>query len=68
VLVGQPDWRRSSACVGGECVEVAALPDGIAIRQMVGEWSGQLLFTMDEWTAFVGGVKAGEFDDLSLGR
>jgi hypothetical protein len=54
------EWRRSSFCSKGGCVYVARdgdhihiadHPDGTAMR-----------FSIDEWTAFVAGVKAGEFD------
>lgn len=57
-------WRRSRACVGGECVEVARLGDGVAVRQNRGHLPGILYYSTDEWLAFVHGVKAGDFDDL----
>lgn len=62
--VTQLDWRRSSFCgTHGSCVEVAQTPDGrYAVR--AGDAPGTdsvLLFSRDEWDAFVAGVKAGEF-------
>ena len=58
------DYHVSSFCSGGGCVEVGQLPDGaIAVRAAqapVRETS--LVFTQDEWAAFVAGVKNGEFD------
>lgn len=56
-------FRRSSWCSSQSCVEVADLPDGgVAIRDGKSpDTTPILLFTADEWTAFISGVKAGEF-------
>jgi hypothetical protein len=55
-------WR-SAQCSSHSCIEVAALPDGVAIRDSKAGDSGTVLvFTSDEWRAFVTGIKAGEFD------
>jgi hypothetical protein len=56
-------WR-SAKCATQSCVEVADMPDGgVAIRDSkAGDTSPVLLFSADEWSAFVTGVKAGEFD------
>ena len=62
--VTQLAWRRSSLCgAHGSCVEVAETPDGrYAIRNGEASSSSPVLyFSGDEWEAFVGGVKAGEF-------
>ena len=58
-------WRKStrSGGQGGNCVEVAELPDGgVAVRDSKHPEGSPLLFTLAEWQAFVGGVKDGEFD------
>jgi uncharacterized protein DUF397 len=58
-------WRKSSRSNGngGACVEVADLPDGSrAVRDSKDRGGPSLLFTPDEWRAFVEGVKLGEFD------
>jgi Domain of unknown function (DUF397) len=58
-------WRKSSRSgpQGGNCVEVAELPDGgVAVRDSKHPEGSPLLFTLAEWRAFVGGVKDGEFD------
>jgi hypothetical protein len=58
-------WRKSTRSDGngGQCVEVADLPDGgAAVRDSKNRDGAALLFTKDEWAAFVGGVKDGEFD------
>lgn len=60
-------WRTSSfSGNNGTCVEVAALPDGhIAVRNSNHPDEGMVLFTHAEMKAWVRGVKAGEFDDLT---
>jgi len=70
-----PGFRRSSFCVGGACVEVAALPgDGetseIVVRDAKDERAEapMLRFTTTEWDAFVNGVLAGEFSTATLAR
>jgi Domain of unknown function (DUF397) len=57
-------WTKSSlsyAC--GNCVEVASLPGGeIGVRNSRDSTGPVLTFTPDEWQAFLGGVRNGEFD------
>jgi hypothetical protein len=55
-------WR-SARCSTQSCVEVADLPGGgAAVRDgKLQEDSAVLVFTADEWRAFVAGVKQGEF-------
>ena len=36
--------------------------DGILVRSSVDPAAGTLHFTRDEWVAFVGGVRDGDFD------
>ncbi|MGH3825038.1 MAG: DUF397 domain-containing protein [Pseudonocardiaceae bacterium] len=56
----------SGAGNGGGCVEVAAFPDGrIAVRNSNNLGAGVVFFTRAEMDAWIKGVKAGEFDDLS---
>lgn len=57
-------WRKSSRSSnnGGQCVEVAVLPDAVAVRDSKHRDSAILLFTPAEWDAFITGVKDGEFD------
>lgn len=64
-IEGEPQahWQKSSLCGSSTCVEVAALaPDAIGVRDSKQRDSPVLNFTRDEWTAFVAGVKNGEFD------
>ncbi|MGW0803527.1 DUF397 domain-containing protein [Nonomuraea sp. NPDC002799] len=59
-------WRTSSLSGGnGQCVEVAVVGERIAVRDSKNRAGSVLLFTPDEWRAFTGGVRLGEFDLLS---
>jgi hypothetical protein len=57
-------WRKSSySDSGGACVETAVLPDRrVALRDSKQPDGVILLYTAGEWSAFVTGVKAGEFN------
>ncbi len=58
-------WRKSSYSNGngGACVEVARnLPGAVAVRDSKDPDGPKLIFAADQWLAFTGGVKAGEFD------
>ncbi|MFI9382572.1 DUF397 domain-containing protein [Kutzneria sp. NPDC052558] len=60
-------WRKSkrSGAVGN-CVEVARLANGdIAVRNSRFPNGPALVYTQAEITAFLGGIKDGEFDDLA---
>ena len=61
-------WVKSSLSFSnGNCVEVAGLSDGgIGVRNSRDPEGQVLQFTPDEWHAFLGGVRNGEFD--SFGR
>ncbi|MGH3778541.1 MAG: DUF397 domain-containing protein [Pseudonocardiaceae bacterium] len=57
-------WRKSSYSNGngGDCVEVADLPDGgRGVRDSKDPTGPALMFTATEWAAFTAGVRAGEF-------
>jgi hypothetical protein len=57
-------WIKSSLSFSnGNCVEVASLADGgVAVRNSRHPEGSVLAFTPDEWHAFIGGVRNGEFD------
>ena len=57
-------WRKSSASGGGgDCVEVAFGADGgVYVRDSKAPDQQVLAFTHSEWTAFLTGVRNGEFD------
>jgi hypothetical protein len=58
-------WQKSSYSgnQGGNCVEVAHLPDSaVAVRDSKDRSGLTLVFTAAEWAAFVAGVRNGEFE------
>jgi hypothetical protein len=57
-------WVKSSlSYANGNCLEVAALAGGmIGVRNSRDPDGAVLAFTRDEWHAFIGGVRNGEFD------
>ncbi|WP_326641649.1 DUF397 domain-containing protein [Streptosporangium sp. NBC_01755] len=58
-------WIKStrSASNGGECVEVARLSSGRhAVRDSKNTTGPALIFTTPEWTAFINGIRNGDFD------
>lgn len=56
--IGQ--WRRSSYCANGACVEMADLGDRVLVRDgKIGALSWHLSFTPADWQAFIGDVRAG---------
>ena len=57
------DWRKSSYSSNtGNCVEVARnLPGVVAVRDSKDPDGPVLVFTADEWRAFMSGARAGEF-------
>ena len=55
-----PQWRRSSRCASGNCIEVAESADGFLIRDSKNP-EHVLTFSVAEWDAFTNGVKAGDF-------
>jgi hypothetical protein len=59
-------WAKSSLSFSnGNCVEVANLLDGgIGVRDSKDSEGPVLRFTSDEWHAFLGGVRNGEFDSF----
>lgn len=67
---GRPDsdshWIKSSLSYSnGDCVEVASLSDGlIGVRDSKDPEGAVLRFTSDEWHAFLGGARSGEFDSF----
>lgn len=57
-------WFKSSKSNNGTgCVEVALNLPGVYVRDTKNCGEGPILhFTEEEWSAFVGGAKDGEFD------
>jgi hypothetical protein len=65
--IARATWRKSSlSAYNGSCFEVARLPvDRVGVRDTKDKGSGPILiFNQNEWSAFLLGAKAGEFDSL----
>jgi hypothetical protein len=54
--VPESAWFKSSYSTGsgGECVEIAACPDTVRVRDSKDTGGSVLSFTADGWTAFIG--------------
>jgi Domain of unknown function (DUF397) len=57
-------WAKSSLSFSnGNCVEVTELPGGsVGVRNSRDPRGPVLRFTREEWDAFLGGARLGEFD------
>ena len=58
-------WKKSSRSNGNggnNCVEVAILDAGVAVRDSKNRSGPALIFNAVEWAAFVNSAKDGEFD------
>lgn len=59
--MGAIEWRKSSYCGTSSCVEVAMVENGVMVRDSKEPETDFLIFTREEWRAFITGVLAGEF-------
>jgi Domain of unknown function (DUF397) len=55
-------WRKSTASGNSGCVEITDTAEHVWVRDTKDRQGPVLAFTRDEWTAFLAGVRAGEFD------
>lgn len=54
------EWHKSSYSSDyGNCVEIAQIPGGRAVRDSKNPEGGTLRFSYAEWSAFIGTIKAG---------
>jgi len=53
------EFRKSSYSKTNNCVEVADLPGGAAVRDSQHPEAGHLMFPAAEWCALLGDVRAG---------
>ena len=58
-------WRKSSFSGNNGCVETTESPEVVWVRDSKDLGGPVLAFTRHEWTAFLAGVRAGEFDGPS---
>jgi hypothetical protein len=66
----RPAWIKSSlSYANGNCVEVSELEQGaVGVRNSRDREGPVLRFTPEEWRAFLGGVRQGEFDEFGRNR
>lgn len=64
VNLAHAEWQKSSRSgpYSDNCVEIAFVDGAIAMRDSKHPDGPVLLFTPEEWDAFVEGAKDGEFD------
>ena len=55
-------WRKSTFSGAQGCVEITDVLDAVWVRDSKQDHGPVLAFTRREWTAFLAGVRAGEFD------
>ena len=61
--LSKANWFKSTRSGGsGNCGEVAITDEGVAVRDTKDRSRPAHIYTRDEWAAFIGGVKDGEFD------
>jgi hypothetical protein len=57
----QVEWRRSTRCSTGACVEVAIAPSTVGVRDSKEADSSVLTYDRPAWRDFIAGIVAGEF-------
>jgi len=64
VSLGDVSWRVARLCNAGNCVKIATNGVEFFIGDSKAPGGAVLAYSRDEWTAFVDGVKRGDFDHL----
>jgi hypothetical protein len=70
VEIDDASWVKataSSAKIDGCVVEVAFVGPAVLVRDSSDPIGPVLVFTVDEWAAFLAGVRAGEFEPVDVG-
>ena len=64
ILFADNEFRKSSLTGGDRwaCVEVAMRDGVVGVRSTTDPQKTTVFYTNDEWAAFIGGVKKGEFE------
>jgi len=56
-------WRKSTRSgAAGHCVEIANVPAAVLVRDSKDADGPMLSFGTPDWTGFLAGIRAGEFD------
>jgi hypothetical protein len=56
------EFKISSFCSGGDCVEVGMRHGGVVAVRDTKEGARELRFSSTEWASFVAGIKQGSFE------
>ena len=56
------EWVRSTFCADSACIEVALIGGQVALRDSKHPEQPCLHFPLAEWTAFIDGIQAADFD------
>lgn len=59
------NWIVSSACDGGQCIQVARNGEFVVIGNNNSAGGLTSTFTVDEWQKFLIGAKLGDFDGIA---
>jgi hypothetical protein len=62
VDLSRAGWRKSVRSSANGCVEVGLVDDQIVVRDSKDRQGPVLMFTANEWEAFLGGARDGEFE------
>lgn len=57
-----PEFRSARACGAGACVEVAVNDASVHVRASRDPAGRVLTFDLEEWSTFLTGARAGDFD------
>ena len=58
------NWLVAQKCNGGSCVRVASRGEQVVIGDSKNPGGPILTYTRSEWTAFVDGIREGDFDRI----
>lgn len=56
------NWTKSTFCDSVTCVEVAVSDGVVLVRDSKDPSLAPFAYSINEWTAFIAGVRAGQFD------
>jgi len=62
--LGELSWRVARQCNGGACIRVASTGDVVVVGDSKNPHGPVLAYSREEWSAFVEGVRQGDFDDI----
>jgi predicted secreted Zn-dependent protease len=62
--VDELNWLVAQKCNGGSCVRVATRGEDIVIGDTKNPGGPVLTYSRSEWTAFVDGIREGDFDGI----